>query len=75
MPDNPDRSQPGWTPHQEGKRNIRIGLIVFFTGIIASVLLTEFSRGTVILIFMSGPVIYGILQFFKGLRQIFRNRK
>ena len=73
--DNQDRSGPGLKPNQEGKRNMRIGLIIFFAGIIASVLLTVFSRGAVILIFMSGPVIYGILQFFKGLRQAFHSRK
>jgi hypothetical protein len=72
--DNPTGSESGWTPHQEGKRNMRTGLIVFFVGIIASILVSVFFRGVVILIFMSGPVIYGIIQFFKGLGQSRRHR-
>jgi len=64
------QSELGLTPPPEGKRNIRIGLIVFLVGLIASILISVFYRGVFIFIFMSGPVIYGIVQFFKGLGQL-----
>jgi hypothetical protein len=64
--DQTSRSESGWTPHNEGKQTVRTGLIVFIVGLIASILVSVFFGGIFIFIVMSGPVIYGIIQFFKG---------
>lgn len=73
--DKTNRAELGLTLSQVGKRNIRIGLIVFFVGIIASILISTFYKGVGIIIFISGSVIYGIIQFFRGFGQYRRGRR
>jgi len=73
--DNPSRSESGWEPPAEGKRTIQRGLIVFVVGLLASILISVFYGGVLIFIVMSGPVIYGIIQFFKGLGQSSGHRR
>ena len=72
---NTSRSESGWEPPAEGKKTIRTGLIIFVVGLLVSILVSVFYGGVFIFIFMSGPVIYGIIQFFKGLGQSSGQRK
>jgi len=73
--DNTSRSESGLKSPTEGKRTIRRGVIVFVVGLLASILLSVFYGGVFIFIVMSGPVIYGIIQFFKGLGQSSGHRR
>ncbi len=72
--DKTNRAELGLTLSQVGKRNIRMGLIVFLVGIIASILVSTFYTGVGIFIFISGSVIYGIIQFYRGLGQYRRGQ-